>query len=348
MEENKIIGHFCGGAGISISDKAISMVSDLGEGFAEIEYNYIDTSDSNYHNLENKRGSFWQVKTKSHARGLIDGSGGERATNLDDILGNIADYLDQKKIKKAVTGEYHMVVFSASGGTGNVAAQGIVMTLMERNIPTFCVCVGDSSTSIYTTNTLKVLESFDKLAIRKNKALCMIYDNNNAEHNGSEDIAEKAVNKKIFNTVSSMALFLSRGLESIDNQDMTYFLNQTDYKSFHAEPGLYGVHVYSGQVDLPKGAIPTGARTLLKEGTEGPGTGLTLLHSKKGFVIHENPKTIYSEQFPLHMVAYANFFTTEHKILLKTSDDYNNIAKSIKHERIASEVGEENEDGFVL
>jgi len=257
-------------------------------------------------------------------------------------------YLDSKKIKKAVTGEYHMVVFSASGGTGNVIAQAIVMTLLDRNIPVFIVCAGDSSTAIYTKNTLKVLESFDRLAVKKNKAICMVYDNNAAEYNGDESVAEKSVNKKIFNTVSGIALFLSRGLESIDNKDMEYFLNQTEYSSFDVEPGIYGLHVYAGKVELPTGSIPIGGRTLLSEGTEGVGTGLTLLHSKKGYVIHDNPKSIYKDQFPLHMVTYANFFTTEHKILLKTVEDYENITRNIKHEKITSNAGVEDDNGFIM
>lgn len=222
------------------------------------------------------------------------------------------------------------------------------MSLLDRDIPVFVICIGDSSTAIYTENTVKVLESFDRLAVQKGKALCMIYDNNASEYNGDESVAEKSVNNKIFNTISSVALFLSRGLESIDNKDMENFLSQTEYKDIGVDPGLYGIHVYSGDVNLPNNAIPIGGRTLLSEGTEGTGTGLTLMHSKKGHVIHDNPKTIYKDQFPLHMVTYANFFTTEHKILLKTYDDYKNIIRNIKHEKITGSSGTEDENGFIL
>lgn len=347
MEENKIICHFCGGAGISISDKAISMVSDLGDGFADIEYNYIDTSDSNYHNLSEKRGEFWQVKTKSHSNSLIDGSGGERGTNLEDIIDNVSDYLDSKKIKKSVTGEYHMVVFSASGGSGGIIGQGIVKILLQKGIPVFCVCVGDSTTSIYTSNTIKVLENFDRMCVAFKKALCIIYDNNSAEHNTQNGLAEQNVNKKIFNTISSVALFLSRNLESIDNKDMVHLFDQTQYTSFETPVGLYGMHIYSGDVVIPKNAVPWGARTLYKNGTDGAGTGLTLQHSKKGYVIDENACSIYNEQFPLHLVTFANYFVNEHKILVKTKEDYDNISKNISQDRLQGGVTNNEEDWFL-
>lgn len=105
----------CGGAGINIADKVISMVGELGEGFAEVAVSYCDTSRANIDKITPK-GKFWHVTTKSHSKDAIDGAGSERQKLSNDIIANVTEYLDSNKILKHITGEYYFVVFSASGG----------------------------------------------------------------------------------------------------------------------------------------------------------------------------------------------------------------------------------------
>lgn len=105
----------CGGAGINVADKVISMVSELGDGFAEVSVSYCDTSRANIDKITPK-GKFWQVTTKSHGKDAIDGAGSERQKLSNDIIANVTEYLDSLKIVKHTVGEYYMVIFSASGG----------------------------------------------------------------------------------------------------------------------------------------------------------------------------------------------------------------------------------------
>ena len=332
MDKNNMIIHACGGAGINTAAKVFDMVSELGEGFSNVKFNYLDTSDANINKID-QRGQFWLVKTKAHSKEAISGSGGERRTHSVDIAANVSEYLDQNKILRRVPGEYHIVVASASGGSGSVISAMLVKNLLERNIPTIAVIIGDSSNGLSANNTLDTLGSLNSIAVTTNKALAVIYVNNHGLiDNGMHSAIDKA-NKILFNTMSTVALFLSSENEALDSQDMTNIIDQSNYKKIPIPAGLYGLAIYSKNIELPKNVIPMIGRTL-SAGNIPFDTGLTLQHHKHGYVTESNALEIFKDQFPLHMVTYANFFTNEEKSLRAVTEDYNNIMNSIKIDNI--------------
>ena len=115
VQKNKMICHFCGGAAISVSDKVFKPVSELGAGFADVEFHYADTSTSNISKI-NPLGEFWQVETSLHGKEKITGSGGERSTHIKDAQTSINKYLDKGNWTTMKHNEYHIVVASGSGG----------------------------------------------------------------------------------------------------------------------------------------------------------------------------------------------------------------------------------------
>ena len=115
VQINKMICHFCGGAAISVSDKVFKPVSELGSGFADVEFHYIDTSRANIDKIQ-PLGEFWQVETALHGKEKITGSGGERTTHVKDAQTSINKYLDKGNWTAMKSNEYHVVVASGSGG----------------------------------------------------------------------------------------------------------------------------------------------------------------------------------------------------------------------------------------
>lgn len=113
---NKINVIACGGAGINVSDAVISNVAELGAGFCDVKTLYIDTSTNNIDKIDYVDEDFWLVKTKDFSKDTIAGSGGERRTNSVDITENIKEFLNKHNFTKPVTGEYTIVIASASGG----------------------------------------------------------------------------------------------------------------------------------------------------------------------------------------------------------------------------------------
>lgn len=115
---NTMIVHAAGGCGINVSDDVFTKIEQLGEGFANIEYHYLDTSRANIDKIE-PQGEFWLIKTKANSKSEIMGSGGERRTHAADIQANVNEYLDTNGFLKWNPSQFHIVTFSASGGYTN-------------------------------------------------------------------------------------------------------------------------------------------------------------------------------------------------------------------------------------
>ena len=93
-----------------------SKLDNVGDGFADIVYNYIDTSDRNIALVKEPKGPFWLVKKDTNAGTEITGSGGERRHNAAAIRSNIVEYLDEIGVKGPKHDEFHLIVCSGAGG----------------------------------------------------------------------------------------------------------------------------------------------------------------------------------------------------------------------------------------
>lgn len=348
--QGKIVCHFCGGCATSIAGKVVTSIADLGEGFASIEFNYIDTSRVSYDKLPDPRGELFLVTNKDHGGTTIHGSGGERRLKSVEIMKNIPDYLNQHKIFKVDPGVYHAVFFSASGGSGSTIGLFIVKALLERNIPVICVVVGDSSSGIYTINTLNALATLNKVALDLNKPLSLIYINNTNFFTSGTATAERDANSYLAKTLTGLSLFLSGNNGELDNQDILNFIDQSKYGTISVKPGLYGVHIYSKEINLPEGATPTGMR-ILTVGEQDFAVNPSILHFKRGYVTNGNAlNVIKDEQYPLYMVNYANFFALEEKILRPQTENVYNVAENIVNDQVkgTSKSHLDEETGLIL
>lgn len=325
-----MIVHACGGCGIAVSAKVFSKLESLGEGFCRIKYHYIDSSRANIDKIQPK-GEFHQIKTKANSIDEISGSGAERKKFAIDIMANVKEYLDLNKYLSLVRSEFHVVIASASGGTGNIAASMIIRDLISRNIPVIAVIVGDSSNALSCFNTINTLASLNGVAVAAQKALSVIYINNHAlSKSGSMNKAEEEANKYLGNIMVSCSLFLSGENEDLDNQDMAGIIDQSHYSTIQVQPGLYGLVFYSKEITPVEGTIPTVGRTLTLEGKDFD-PNLTLLHHKRGYVTSQNAiDVIKEENFPLHMVSFANYFKAEEASLKEQAKHYENIMNSME------------------
>lgn len=329
---NDLVFHFCGGGGISVSSKTVNFISELGNGFANIIYNYIDTSDATISKIQPK-GDFWKIKTSQHGKASIDGSGSERYTNSKDIQVSVKEYLDSKNYLKLNPNQYHVVVSSLSGGSGSVIGALLTASILNTNIPVLYVGIGDSSNGLYTINTLNSLSSLNQVALRANKPLGIIYVNNHGLGGGNLKKGEEEANKLLRSYLTTLALFTSGTTDDIDNQDIRGLIDQSHYRTLGIKPGLYGLQFFSKEVSKTIESAPTVGRTLTVEGTDFD-INIPLLHHKTGYVSDEEAKQIYKDQFPLHMVMFSNFFNSEEENLKKLSDDAYNVADSIKSKEI--------------
>ena len=344
-----IIVHACGGTGINLSNAALHSVADLGDGFANIEFNYLDTSRANIDKIQT-RGNFWQVTKHQLTTAEIQGGGGEKKTIFKDVLQFVPKYLDEKKIHKRVTGEYHIVAASASGASGSIISSALIQHLLAIDIPVVAIIVGDSSNALYTTNTLNTLATLNNMALKAKKPLSIIYANNYSFGGGaSGNSGEKAVNDRIRNIVSALSLFLSGKNQELDQKDLEGFIDQSMYSTITVPPGLYGLSVFSKSVNVPEGAVATLVRTLTTRESEAT-IGIPLLHHKVGYVTEDNALTVFGEQFPLHLVTYSNFFARESAALKEADEKFKEMQAAIQNHAVAgsSNATEDEDSGFIL
>lgn len=329
---NKLICHFCGGGAINLSDQVVSPIADLGPGFADIVFNYLDTSEANISKIEPK-GDFWKIKTSQHGKASIDGSGGERKTHAADIQLSVKEYLDSKKYLKVNPNEFHVVLCSFSGGSGNIIASVLIASLLSANLPTVVVGIGDSSNGLYTINSLNTLASLNQIALRTNKPLGIIYVNNHGLGGGDPKKGILEANKLLKSYIAALAIFASGTNEDLDNQDIRGLLDQSHYTTLGIKPGIYGLQFFTKDVLKLEHATPTVGRTLTIQDVDFS-INVPLLHHKVGYVSDEEAIEAYKDQFPLHMVMFSNFFNTEEENLKQLSDDAYNVADSIKSKEI--------------
>lgn len=334
-QKNKLICHFLGGCGISLSQKVFEPLATLGDGFADIVFNYMDTSDANITKIEPK-GEFWRVKTSQLGKTEITGSGGERITHLNDAMVNVKEYLDTRKYNKMNPNEFHLVVASGSGGTGSLLSNLIINELLRCNVPVIGLLVGDSTNGLYTINTLNTLASLNNIAVRVKKPLNIIYANNAEGAQGGNLLkGEDVVNKIMHGYIASLLLFLSSNNEYLDNQDMRGIIDQSNYKTLPINPGLYGLQFFSKEIKAIEGSVATVGRTLLASGTEDFSLGeAKFLHHKTGYVVDQDALAKFDSQFPLHMASFNNFFLLEQSRLNKIADESNKIASSIVSQEV--------------
>ena len=210
----------------------------------------------------------------------------------------------------------------------------LIKGLIQKDIPVIAVVIGDSTDSLSTKNTINTLATLDGVARSCNKPLTYLYVNNKVimdTNNLNKQQAEVQANKVLTNMLTTISLFLSGDNEALDNQDMYGIIDQSHYSTINIAPGLYGLSLHSKTIELPQDAIPTVARTLSLPNTEFD-IDMPLLHHKRGFVTSDNAVEISKkENFPIHMLACANYLKSEETMLKNKDKEFEDIMANISN-----------------
>lgn len=343
---NKLIIHYCGGAGINIGRSINNVLDGLGEGFCSIVPRYIDSSANNIDAAN--RDSLWRIGSDAFVDAAIDGSGGERKTNIQAIMASVKCYLDENKHTASVTGEYHVVVFSASGGTGSVVGPILTSNLRSRGIPVLAIMIGDSSNGLFAKNTLNTIASLDNMAKRAiNKPIVMMYHNNHAVDLKGVGNREATINEQIADDLTILSMFLSGKNEDIDTRDMINFLSPDNYETITIEPSLYAIEVHTkNEVRNNPTNINLIGRTLVTP-TQDSDIGLTLLQHKYGLIVEPNAISKAGDSAPVHIILTGNHLVNEHAQLTATVEEYAALSKQIKTDDLHG-AGTADDSGMVF
>jgi len=359
--KNKINLYLCGGGAINMYNKELNKIEDYGDGFADIAPFYLDTSDSNM--LDKNNDAFFKFNKDDSANSQIDGSGGERSYNAKYILNGVDGFLNDFNIHKSDNSTFHIVAFTASGGSGAVIGPVLVKKLMELDLPVIVMMVGDSRSSIYTINTLNVIATLNNFALNANKLLNIIYRTNDIEVVAGDNV-ENVINIHMRNILTALAAFLSGEHVGIDNQDMVNMFTQTNYRTITVEPGLGGIDIMTNGYMLPTEHRLIGTRTIYSDENNkdfivsvedvASENGIKEVaprvhHFKHAKITNENIVKLYNKNLPLHLYTYYGQFDKEEQDLKEMADTTYEVMESTVNKKISgSSRSTVTDDGLVF
>lgn len=335
MAKHKLIVSAFGGGGYNVVNKVVSELEEISNALPELVYHFVDTKEFN--GTEPLRGDYYRIVNTSNSGAVIEGSAGDRRTNATEIMSGVQKFLDEKKYTKRVTGEFHLACFSAGGGSGSVAGLFYVEGLLKKGIPVVVMLIGDSSDVLKAKNNLNVIATLNHYAIKYNRAISVIYVNNDTvlkSNNPSEK--EARANELLRNSIITLATFLSATNEELDTQDMINFLDQSNYSTIQVKPGLYSLYVAGKSLENTslQNAVVSSARILTTKDQDYD-LPIKVLQYKRGYLVDPDLIEVMGDNTPIYMFNVMNLFETEQdrlKQVIEEGDEYLNSMASSKIE----------------
>lgn len=228
LTRNKLRIYGCGGCGINLAKPYLFGHHDealLDETrYADIQTTLIDTSYSNLGEVADKE--VWKKDIVIVNDGT-EGSGSLRSENLQAIRSHIKDILINHE-----PGDINVILYSTSGGSGNVIGSILARELAQKNKPFVTIAVADSNNQVRVKNTLDALSTLDNFSKATGVPFVVSVINNDSR---------VEADREVHRLISHLALLFSNLNLELDNADTTNFLNYT--KITQAPARLVGLEV---------------------------------------------------------------------------------------------------------
>lgn len=320
--KSEIVIHAAGGAGINVVADICGRLNELGDMFSEYTYNLLDTTVKTIQCYPDLKDRFFKIESTLLSQGELDGMAGERKSPLivQEIHKAVKVYMDGIK-KGDATNKYHVVIASASGGSGSIASTLLIKEMLGKGYTVIPVLVSDSSTLLKVTNTINTIVGLNKIAVSTGVALPIGYFVNNLK-GITTPVSEKKVNNDIEKMLTLLGMFTSGTVIDMDNQDMNNFLIPSRYKSFEVKPGLYRLSAKVGVVDDQNTML---VRTIITSNTTDINIAVPLLDNKVGKCLPEHLEILGDDIFPIFMTIEKNTISNTVGGLQKVLEDFESI-----------------------
>jgi len=216
----------CGGGGINIGKDYIS--EGHSADIANIEVAFLDTSDSN---LADRLIEHTFLFTNPNDK--TDGSGKIKSANAELIIRSLPEVL-----RKFPAGDMNIVVYTASGGTGNVAGVSLHRMLLEAGHSVVSIVIGSAESERTAQNTIGTLTSLAHVANDLQKPVIFHFGMNSQD--GS--VPRSAIDKEAHLMITALAILCSRRNHGLDTADVTSFLQYNSPRP-EIKPSLARIHV---------------------------------------------------------------------------------------------------------
>lgn len=216
----------CGGGGLNIAKKFDNEPVDAD--VAKLDVRYLDTSDANLTDSQVARAFLF----KSIEGDALDGSGMVKSTNAEAI-----ERATPEVLRKFPAAYAHIVVSTASGGTGNVAAYYLTKALLEAGQKVFVVIIGSTENERTVKNTIGSIANLEDLSDELGKNIIFHWGLN------KKGVPRAGVDKEAELIITALAILCSRRNFGFDTADLNSFINYNIPRP-DIKPGLSRIHVY--------------------------------------------------------------------------------------------------------
>lgn len=233
----------CGGAGINIVSQYVDRKPEAG--CSIIAPAFLDTSASNLTSnvLGNKKVETYLIEG-------LDGSGKERSQNSESISKVIKNVVQTVK-----PGDFNIVVFSGSGGSGNVFGSLLLAELQDLGHDVIAIVIGTSESKIACQNTLRTLQTLEGIADDTGKPVNIAYLHNT-------DVRSKT-DADVHAIIAAFSLTTSGLHHGLDTADVKNFLLHNKFSG--QPPRLYTINVILKAKDVESIASPLSIMSLYND-----------------------------------------------------------------------------------
>lgn len=256
----------CGGGGSNIAKKFDS--EPLQADIAKLSVRYLDTSDSNLTDSQAKNAYLY----KSIEGEDLDGSGMLKSKNAEAI-----EKATPEVIRKFPSAYANIVVSTASGGTGNVAAYYLTKALVEAGKRVFVVLIGSSENERKVKNVITSVANLQDLSEELGKNIVFHWGMN------KKGVLRSTVDAEAELMITALAILCSRRNVGFDTADLDSFINYNLPKP-EFKPTLSRIQVYDNAEKFDEAQKNVISAVYLTRGPDEPQPSVFAPYSTDGFL----------------------------------------------------------------
>lgn len=218
MSKQKLTLIGCGGGGTNLVMSYMRRPNNLA-GQADTRGYIIDTSFSNASEVAAFED---REKMDLYIFDDVNGAGKNRVALAKIVPPRIPSIVAEMPI-----GDFNIVVFSLSGGSGSVIGPCVVRQLLDQNKPVLALVIGSSESAITATNTLATLRTLANQSKQAEKPLIIRYFENDGPRSNTDE--------EVISTITSLSILFSGENTELDYTDLKNFLNFSNVTSCSPE-----------------------------------------------------------------------------------------------------------------
>lgn len=259
----------CGGGGINVSREfdGTPVVADI----AKIRVTYLDTSKSNLvDGLENN--TFLFEDPDAPASEEVDGSGKVKAMNADLIEAQAPNAL-----RKYPAQDLNIIVYTASGGTGNVVGYNLHKLLLEAGKQVVSVIIGSAENERTAKNTVGTIGQMSDLAVDAGKPVIIHWGMN------KRGVPRSAVDAEVSLIITGLCILASRRNHGLDKADLSSLFNYCIPRP-GIKPSLARLHLFDNVEKFDAEMSEAIAGAFLTRTSDDPQPSVFVPYSCDGFL----------------------------------------------------------------